>query len=270
MQRNPRQHLVRPFWITVFLLSCSAPQPVPPQPVPPQPVSSPTASVDRSARPAPSASPSNTPKPPPYPDEPAPALASVGARCQSSLDCNSGLRCCTPETIDAVANRCDAVCINHEACVPGASNSCRAPLACKPVPGAPSGGACLGPVPIIPCGSVQCGGATAGCCFDERTGKGRCVSVDTWRIWTDDASCVPDVDVTLALCTSPADCPGERCCTAGPFRWTQCAGECASGIDVCSTLADCPEFLGPPTSCRADSDDPPWLKTCHYREGADK
>jgi len=49
---------------------------------------------------------------------------------------------------------------------------------------------------------------------------------------------------------------------------TGCAMECASGIDVCSTLADCPEFVGPPTSCRADPEDPPWLKTCHYQEGA--
>lgn len=48
---------------------------------------------------------------------------------------------------------------------------------------------------------------------------------------------------------------------------TGCAMECASGIDVCSTLADCPEFVGPPTSCRADPEDPPWLKTCHYGEG---
>jgi hypothetical protein len=186
----------------------------------------------------------------------------IGIECLSSADCPEGVRCCATEG-DPGLNHCANECEAHEACVPTGPRTCHAGSTCSPSAASRSGGVCLVESPGVQCGKQRCGGKTPACHYDRKTRRADCISVPA------DGALPEDVPLNegsaLLHCASPSDCASERCCTSGPLPITVCSGMCTSGIDVCSSLADCPEFLGPPIACKADPDGPPFLKTCRYR-----
>jgi hypothetical protein len=128
-----------------------------------------------------------------------------------------------------------------------------------------SGGSCVVASPGTACGTLRCGADKPGCRYDRKQRRGECVAVGDAGDWSESVMSSLDDHTALLRCASPKDCAGERCCTGGPLPMTACAGSCMSGIDVCDTIADCPEFLGPPTGCEADPAHPQFLKTCRYR-----
>jgi hypothetical protein len=112
---------------------------------------------------------------------------------------------------------------------------------------------------------VRCSGDKPGCRWNRKKRRGECVAVSDTGAWPEGVMSSLDDHTALLRCASPKDCAGERCCTGGPLPMTYCGGSCMSGIDVCDTIADCPEFLGQPTGCDANPEHPPFLKTCRYR-----
>jgi hypothetical protein len=182
--------------------------------------------------------------------------------CSSSLDCARPARCCS-NGVEAV-NRCISDCQDHEACVPTASNSCHAGSRCQPDSSSHSGGACRVAAPSVDCGSQRCSGDRPACHWQRAARHGACVAVGPAGGWTEELAHGLSEGSVFLECSSPKDCAGERCCASGPMPVTACSGGCTSGIDVCDTVADCPNFLGPPTGCAADAEGPPFLKTCRY------
>jgi hypothetical protein len=183
--------------------------------------------------------------------------------CRSTADCEKGLRCCTDPVGDTQASICQPDCDAHEACVPGSSASCSGALACQAVPGTRAGGECLAAAPSVACGGTRCSGSKPGCCLSLSNHRERCIAVTPGRDGPADRNCEPGPDNWVILCRSPADCGGERCCTHGFYPLIACEGACATGIDVCRTIADCPHFGGPPTGCAADPALPS-VKFCRY------
>lgn len=185
----------------------------------------------------------------------------IGIECLTSEDCGKGLRCCKSSELTHCAAECD----EHEACVPNRAGTCHAGSKCE-ASSARSGGECVVAEPGVTCGKVRCSGEKAGCRYDRKKKRGECIALLPGGNWPDAPA--PGTDVALMRCTSPKDCAGERCCTGGPMPMTDCSGQCMSGIDVCETVNDCPDFIGPPTGCTAAPEGPPFLKTCQY--GASK
>ena len=95
-----------------------------------------------------------------------------------------------------------------------------------------------------------------------RSGTGQCLALDNGS-WPSSVFEGGD-GFALLQCASPKDCGGERCCIGGPLAMTACAGSCTSGVDVCDSVADCPNFVGPPIGCEPDPDGPPFVKLCRY------
>jgi hypothetical protein len=225
------------------------------------------------ARKASNAAPSSKPPAPPQPEAvaersassspPAPDQPTV-VECRSTADCAKGLRCCTDPIGDTQASICQPDCDAHEACVPGSSASCSGALACQAVPGTRAGGYCMAAAPSVACGGTRCSGKKPGCCHSLSNRREHCIAVTAGRDAPADRGCDPGPDNFVILCRSPADCGGEHCCTHGFYPITACEGACATGIDVCATIADCPYFGGPPTGCSVDPDGLPGVKICRY------
>ena len=195
---------------------------------------------------------------PPAPDGP------TVVECRSTADCEKGLRCCTDPVGDTQASICQPDCDAHEACVPGNAASCSGALACQAVPGIRADGECLAAAPSVACGGTRCSGRKPGCCHSLSSHRERCIAVTPGRDAPVDRDCDPGPENFVLLCRSRADCGGEHCCTHGSDPVISCEGACATGIDVCATIADCPDFAGPPTGCAVDPDGLPWLKICRY------
>jgi hypothetical protein len=118
--------------------------------------------------------------------------------------------------------------------------------------------------PSVACGATRCSGKKPGCCHSFSNHHEHCIAVTPGRDAPADRDCDPGPDHFAILCRSRADCGGERCCTHGFYPVTACEGACATGIDVCATIADCPHFFGPPTGCSVDPDGLPSVKVCQY------
>ena len=183
--------------------------------------------------------------------------------CRTSADCKAPARCCSNGF--QPVNRCTTSCDDHEACSPESrANTCHAATSCVRNVDSHSGGVCRVAEPSVRCGDRRCTGDEPACYWPRATRRGECVAVGPEGGWTEELANRMSGTEMFLECASPADCAGERCCTNGPMPMTSCAGTCASGIDVCDTISDCPTFLGPATGCAADADGPPFLKTCRY------
>jgi hypothetical protein len=189
--------------------------------------------------------------------------ASALPTCRSSADCQEGLVCCTDTLSDEDPSHCQPACAAHEACVPGGPSSCPGDLVCTAL-GQPTAGACLAATPSVDCGGLRCSGGTPGCCHSLATHAERCIAVTPGRDAPADTSCQPGPDNAAILCRSRSDCGGESCCTHGFYPVTSCETSCASGIDVCLSVADCPDFIGPPIGCAPDPDLAFGIKVCQY------
>lgn len=190
--------------------------------------------------------------------------ASALPTCRSSADCQEGLLCCTDTSSDEQPSHCQSACAAHEACVPDGPPSCQGELVCTALTSPPLTGACLAATPSVECGGLRCSGSTPGCCHSLATHVERCIAVTPGREGPADTSCKPGPDNAAILCRSPSDCGGESCCTHGFYPVTSCESSCASGIDVCLTVADCPDFIGPPIGCAPDPDLPFGIQVCQY------
>lgn len=119
--------------------------------------------------------------------------------------------------------------------------------------------------PSVVCDGQRCSGAKPACHWQRGVRRGECVAVGPTGGRTEEVTNQLSERSVLMECASPKDCAGERCCAAGPLPMTSCSGSCTSGIDVCDSIRDCPNFIGPPIGCEAEPDGPPFLKTCRYR-----
>ena len=185
----------------------------------------------------------------------------VGIECLSTEHCAKGLTCCAFIN-EMPANHCSVECDEHEACVPGAKATCHAGSRCEPTENTSSGGVCLVASPGTACGKLRCSGDKPACHYDKKRQRGECIALTPDGGWPDDRPM--SQDIAPLKCASPRDCGGERCCIGGPLGMTECTGSCTSGIDVCDTVKDCPDFVGPPTGCRPDPGGAPFVKTCVY------
>jgi hypothetical protein len=193
------------------------------------------------------------------------AKDAIGIECLTSADCPSGQSCCGYPVDESAVNHCAAKCDVAVACTPDQPGSCRAGFRCKPSSRSRSGGICVVKAPRTACGNQTCSGATPVCCYDMKTKSGKCIPPSPEGVPELDPACPLSGDTAILQCTTPADCGGEDCCAGGPFAVTSCGGErCMSGIQTCGKISDCPEFLGPPTGCRADPD-LAFLKICRYQ-----
>lgn len=180
----------------------------------------------------------------------------IGIECLTTLDCPEKHRCCATGEV----NHCALECEDHEACVPGGPETCHAGSKCRPSD-TRSGGDCVVASPGVKCGAVRCSGAKPACRYDSKKRRAECIALTEDGYFPESA--FAEV-AALLRCAAPSDCAGERCCTGGPLPMTECTGMCKSGIDVCETVRDCPDFVGPATGCAADPSGPPFLKTCEY------
>ena len=188
----------------------------------------------------------------------------MGIECRTSAECPSSQSCCAVSDETLGFTHCAAQCEESVACVPGAAHGCREGFRCQPVPSSRSGGVCVVDPPRTACGDQVCTGATPACCYDAKTKQARCVAVKPESHTVDDPVCPLNDDTAFLQCTTPAECGGEHCCTAGPVDRTSCSGMCMTGIWTCSTIQDCPEFVGPPTGC-VQHPKVPFLKVCDYQ-----
>lgn len=180
----------------------------------------------------------------------------ITVECGHSKDCPGGESCCIN---DSGTVHCAPECEASRVCQPGPSAACPPGARCEPTPASRSAGVCVEANPSVQCGNERCSGETPVCLFDNAGNTRECLArEDDW------ISRLEHVGSPFLLnCASPRDCAGVRCCTGGPMM-TECRGMCTSGIDVCDTVADCPEFLGPPVGCEHDPYYPPFIKTCRY------
>ena len=188
----------------------------------------------------------------------------MGIECLSSAQCPTGLRCCNAGFEPGITV-CAAECQDREACVPDGSATCHPGSHCKPTPDTRSGGSCVVASPGVECGQRRCSGNAPACRYNRKTGRSKCLALNSDGSWPDDPAWPPSDDLLLLECASPKDCPGERCCIGGPLAMSLCTGSCTTGIDVCDTVEDCPAFVGPPVGCESDPEGPAFLKYCRYR-----
>lgn len=100
----------------------------------------------------------------------------------------------------------------------------------------------MSPESSVPCGDMECSGASPICCWDPGNQTGFCSASAT--------ACSMD-----ALgCVSGADCGGAQCC-AGAMR-SLCLPSCADAemLVFCADVSECPPVAGKTASCEATED----------------